>query len=243
MNTEITPVILVSNEIYWLPFVLETVRGLFKRYVIYDVGSTDGTREVIEKFYEAEKNRAEFFIRLLPMCDPEIQGIFRNSMISEAKSDWYFILDGDELYERQKLNKRLNTIDLNVEKGKIYGVGKRTEFNPELTHCYDIQRGHHRLYHRTAIWKGTHPGEEPCTQQKSSTEFDIDIMCYHMHNALRSPKETEVPGRMKRKKQKSYHPGEPTVPFDLLKTLPLLRTNFGFPICPALEELRKNNVD
>jgi len=239
MNTEITPVILVSNEIYWLPYVLETVRGLFKRYVIYDIGSTDGTREVIEKFHNEEKNRTEFFIRLLPMCDPEIQGIFRNSMIAEAKSDWYFILDGDELYHRQELNTFLQTVNLNVD--KIYGVAKRTEFNPELTHAYNIQRGHHRLYHRTAIWKGTHPGEEPCTQQKSSTEFDINLMCYHMHNTLRSPKESEVPARLKRKSQKSYHPGEPTVPFKLLDKLPILRSNFGFPICPALEKLIKDS--
>lgn len=236
MNNNIAAVILVSNEIYWLPYVLETVRGLFGRYVIYDIGSTDGTIDVIQKFHKEEEGKVEFYIRYLPMLDPDIQGIFRNSMIAEAKRDWYFILDGDELYKRQELNSFLQ--DFDPTEKKIYGVGKRYEFNLDITKRYETIRSHHRLYHRSAIWKGTHPGEEPCTQQKSTTEFNIDLLTYHMHNTLRTPDEQQVPGRIKRKSQKSYHPGDKLIDIKILDELPLLRRNLGFPVCPALEKLQ-----
>jgi len=51
----VVPTILVKNEAYWLPYVLECLRGKFDRYVIYDVGSTDGTKEIIDEFLYREK--------------------------------------------------------------------------------------------------------------------------------------------------------------------------------------------
>ena len=209
----VTPVILVMNDEYWLPYALESVRGLFKRYVIYDVGSTDNTPNIIDWFVEKEKNRAGLYVRSLPILDPAIQGIFRNSMIAEAQTDWYFILDGDEVYNKQDLLNGLIQADTHMRKfdkgeDRIYGVCMRQEFSKDLTQAYDKLRGHHRLYHRTAIWKGTHPGEEAVITQRAHREFSFEVLCYHFHNALRtSLQEETVPGRVRRKKKNTYHPG------------------------------------
>lgn len=239
-RSKITPLILVSNDVYFLPYTLESIRGLFNRYIIYDVGSTDGTREIIESFINQEKNKASFFYRFVPMLSPDIQGIFRNSMIAEAQSDWYFIVDGDEVYNRKEIHKYFSELDLDKQysESKIYGVCKRIEVSPDLSKRYSELRDHHRLYHRTAIWKGNHPGEAPVITQKPRNEFRFDLKCYHFHNALRSPNEKEVPKRMTRKKQHTYHPGE-LISFDLLEELPMLEYKVGeFPTNPDLEKLR-----
>ena len=39
----LTPMILAMNDCFWLPYSLESLRGRFNRYVIYDAGSEDGT--------------------------------------------------------------------------------------------------------------------------------------------------------------------------------------------------------
>ena len=239
--SNIVPVILVLNDEFWLPYALASMRGL-SRYVIYDVGSKDDTGNIIDWFVETEsKKGAQFYIKSFDEVPAiAIQGIFRNSMIAEAQSDWYMILDGDECYNPVDWTALATTC--NHEKyysqDKIYGVFDRTEIGPDLQTCYDEMRTHHRIYHRTAIWKGTHPGEEPVLQQKSFREFQLPVMCYHFHNTQRSRLEEDVPGRTRRKHKGTYQPGK-LVPFDLLKELPILREPINnFTVHPELERLQ-----
>lgn len=235
--SKLVPVILVMNDSYWLPYALESVRGWFKRYVIYDVGSKDNTGNIIDWFVETEKKRPippAFYVRHLPFVDPTIQGVFRNSMIAEAQSDYYFILDGDEVY---------NPLDMKILQEEnfhsLYGVFKRYEIGSDLQTRYEGIRNHHRVYHRTAIWKGTHPGEEAVIPQKAGVEQQIPVVCHHFHNAIRSPLEQEVPGRVRRKTKPTYQPGK-LIPYNLLEELPLLRKPIHtFPVAPELERLQK----
>lgn len=244
----ITAVVLVSNDEFWLPYALESVRGRFNKYIIYDIGSLDGTRNVIEWFKSTEK--AEFFTRFLPMCDPKIQGAFRNSMIAEAQTDFYYILDGDEVYSPESLDsleqqfiKQKQALGFHPEKeyNPIYGVCRRKEISSHLSGQYSEQRTHHRLYHRTAIWKGTHPGEEAVIKQNKKTEYDLEgVLCYHFHNSLRSSFESSVPKRIERKTRATYSPGD-IIPINLLDELPILRKPIeNFPVNPELRSLQEN---
>lgn len=234
------------NDEYWLPYCLEASRGFFDRYVIYDVGSSDKTTEIIKWFAESQCRDAEFFVRVTDKLPPRIQGIFRNSMIAEARSEWYMILDADEIYTPESFEKILEqTEKLNdqYKDGKMYGVLPRVEVAGDLKSAYGLNRAipHHRIYHRTAIWKGNHPGEVPYYTQKESREMWFhDVTCYHFHNAERSTKDDEVPKRKERKARGTYRPGDPE-PFKLLQEVPLLRHHIGdFPACPALKQLRND---
>ena len=233
----IVPVILVMNDGFFLPYALESIRG-FHRYVIYNAGSKDNTENIIDWFVETEK--AEFYVRHLPFLDPQIQGIFRNSMIAETQSDWYLIVDGDEVYNKRELDEMRIWHPANHRyPSKIYGVFSRLEVNVDLTQRYSEKRTHHRLYHRDAIWKGPHPGEEPCIKQKEENEFTVPVTTYHFHNTIRSPLEGDVPKRIKRKSQGTYHPGT-LIPFNLLEETPILRKPINnFPVNPYLEKLQK----
>ncbi len=241
----LTPTILVMNDAYYLPYVLEQLRGRFHRYVIYDAGSEDGTENIIDWFTETED--AEFFVRKLPFAVPAIQGCYRNSMMIEAEADWTFMVDGDELYSPTGLDMLVNQITPTTNRGLVglmfenlkYGVVRRQEIGADLCTRYSEIRGHHRLYQRCAYFTGSHPGEAPAFKQKPGNEFHMeDVTCYHFHNALRSPLEGSVPKRLDRKSQNTYHPGE-LVPFDLLKELPILRKPInGFAVSPDLEKLQ-----
>ena len=234
----LTPTILVMNDVFWLPYVLESLRGRFNRYVIYDAGSEDGTENVIDWFTETEP--AEFFVRKLPFAIPSIQGCYRNSMLVEAETEWTFMVDADEVYHPTSLNAIQRQFEsLSTLNRPKYGVFKRVEMASTLLHRYTEERTHHRLYRRNAYFTGNHPGEVPHYSQKPANEFLFsDVTCWHFHNALRSPLEGSVPKRLDRKSQGTYHPGE-LVLFDLLKELPILREPInGFPVNTDLERLQ-----
>jgi len=239
--------VLVKNEAFWLPYTLVQTEGIFDRYVIYDVGSNDGTTDVIRWWMDRNKGEVEIFSRLLPDCPPEVQGAFRNSMIAEGDRDVYFMLDGDELYTQDDLKKvcdaayALEFVHSANERIK-YGVVQRTEVTNDLLFAYKERRTHHRLYTRDAWFTGTHPGEIPRYEpnDKNGSHFP-DIMCYHMHNTIRSAKEDDVPKRTKRKSQRTYHPGDAKegLGLKLLEAMPLLQKPIEeFPVNPALQLLQ-----
>ena len=239
----LTPMILAMNDVFWLPYALESLRGRFDRYVIYDAGSEDGTENVIDWYVETEKD-ATFFVRKLPFAVPQIQGCYRNSMLVEAEAEWTIMIDADEVYHPSSLDEIKNWFThfeggLDLADHLKYGVFKRVEMATDLRNRYTEERTHHRLYRRNAYFTGSHPGEAPAHKQRPSNEFTIDdVTCWHFHNALRSPLEGSVPKRLDRKSQGTYHPGE-LVPFDLLKELPILRKPIeAFAVSPDLEKLQ-----
>ena len=250
---ECSAVILVKNEAYWLPYTLTQLEGHFDSYVIYDVGSTDGTDTIIKWWVDRmqKTSNARLFLRLLPHVTPEVQGAFRNSMIVEGQMPYYYIVDGDELYTQEALAK----IPLAVREmqrvyrsnpRKKYGVVQRVEVNEEITQQYTEKRSHHRLYHHSAYWTRTHPGERAAFRQTDKSEIEFpDITCWHMHNTLRSPKEEDALKRVVRKGQKTYHPGEEMSDLNLLDELPMLRKplllndEMEFVVSPALAALQE----
>lgn len=241
MTQEIVPVVLVSNEEYWLPYALECTRGYFLRYIIYDIGSTDKTKEIIKWWAETNPN-SEMEIKLLPMCEPKVQGFFRNSMIAEAQSDYYFILDGDELYSQESIQRVIQSPKVfDFRQNKLYGVVRRIEVSGDLKQAYGVNNvvPHHRLYHRTAYWRGPHPGEYPAIEQTKFNEIEFqDIICYHFHNAQRSPQDHLVPKRLERRAKPTYRPGNLNS-IDIFGRLPILKKPIeSFTVSPELKALQ-----
>lgn len=236
------PIVLVKNDEYWLPFALHVLSGKFDKYVLYDVGSEDCTRSILESFIHENKKYADIFHRFLPDCPPAVQGAFRNSMFAEARADWLFMVDADEVYHPADIELIRNMgfdLDAAAQEGVLYGVFRRLEYAHDLRNVYSGRRTHHRLYHRTAVFTGTHPGEAPLVEQSRHNEIDFPhITCHHFHNAERtSLGDAATHGRVRRKAQHTYRPGE-LQPTELLSSLPVLQYSFGFPVAPALSVLR-----
>lgn len=224
MQSLMAALVLVKNEENWLRYALEASRGFFDRYVIYDVGSCDKTPDIIKRFQESSPN-VSFFVRYLPHVDPRAQGAFRNSMIAEAETPLYFILDGDEIYSESSYKAIMRGAERLHESNKLYGLVRRIEVGPDLKRAWGVSSEipHHRLYKREAIWRGSHPGEVAYYKQQSSNEMWIEgATCIHMHNTARSPYDDLVPGRAARKSRHTYRPGE-LESFNLIQELPILQ--------------------
>ena len=248
-TNQLVPTILVKNESYWLPYVLESLRGHFSRYVIYDVGSTDETQEIIDNFVQSERKDAEFFVRLMPDCPPVVQGAFRNSMMAEARSEWTFMVDGDEIYTEHSLN---TIVDFSYElqyyeqEEVLYGMVPRIEVQADLKTAYGVKDKvpHHRLYHRTAIFGGPHPNEYQVYEGRGKNQMWLPAgaVCWHFHGTLRSPMDAKTHGRLDRKKKPTYLRGKETE-INLLDELPILKTPIGsYPVNPVLEDWQKNGI-
>ena len=248
-NNNLTAVVLVKNDQFFLRYALESTRKLFKNYVFYDINSEDRTRDVITSFISTLAKDVEVSTRFLPMCPPSVQGCFRNSMIVEGRTNWYFILDGDEVYSEggvQAIQQGFEELKKEHAKDprKIYGVLSRVEVGTDLISRYTTIRSHHRVYHRTASWIGNHPGEIPFYDQTSKREYEFskDAICYHFHNAARSPYDADALKRMERRTKGTYRPGE-LVPFDLFGALPIGKTRFDdIPVNPTLERLQNGQM-
>lgn len=215
---------------------------MFNRFVIYDVGSEDATRDILSQFIDAEKKECDIVYRKLPFCTPEVQGTFRNAMIAETKSEYYLILDADELWRRSAMIDLINYMPIFVASGKMYGVVKRWEVSHDLkqVHGLDEYVKHHRVYHRTAIWTGTHPGEVAETPQKPHREdfFPESVGCYHFHQPVRSTLDDQVAKRLSRRYQGTYVRGTPKE-VNLFDHIPLLKKPLGkFAVNPALKGMQ-----
>lgn len=236
---QVTPIVLVSNDCYWLPYVLESAKEFFNYFIIYDVGSTDGTLDIIDHFEKTYDGNT--LIEKMPMVPPKAQLAYRNAPIAELITDYYLILDGDEVWPRSSFIKLKNEMPGYIGSEKKYGVIKRTEVFKDLNSKYSEIKNHHRLYHRSCTWSGRHPGETASIPQTPQTEYNFskDILVYHFHNSIRSPEETKVPKRMERKSQQTYHPGK-LISFNLLEELPILQTPIAnFPVNPELARLQE----
>lgn len=237
--TDIAALVLVKNDEYWLPFALKAASRHFNKFVIYDVGSTDGTTDIIKNFITENPNK-DLFVKFFPHIDPSIQGVFRNSMIADARTEFYFILDADEIYSDESYDQIVHSPEKFVDLEKIYGVVRRIEIVDDLKRAYGTDKfvPHHRIYHRTANFNGPHPGEFPRIKQESTNELYFnDIICYHFHGCERSSKDNEVPKRLERRRKGTYTPGDLSF-INVLGKLPILRSPIGnFPINKNLYSL------
>ena len=100
---------LVKNEANWIWYAVTSIVGHVDRILLWDTGSTDGGLE-IEKKLEKEfpekialrqrkQETAEEFTRV------------RQEMLDETKSDWFIILDGDEIWFEDSIKKVTRTIN------------------------------------------------------------------------------------------------------------------------------------
>lgn len=115
-ENKISVITVVFNDV---KHIKETINSFLsqtwvpKEYIIIDGGSTDGTREIIEKY----KDNLAFF------CSEKDNGIYdaMNKGIKKATGDWIcFLNSGDFFVANDSLEKAVNTIDTtNVD--IIYG--------------------------------------------------------------------------------------------------------------------------
>lgn len=109
----ITAHCVIRNEDLWIWYVIQAVLPYFDKILITDTGSEDKTLEILDTI-KSDK------ITLLHK--PKLMGLefqskfneYRNEQIKMTETDWWFLLDGDEVFSSKAIKEmieKLPTID------------------------------------------------------------------------------------------------------------------------------------
>ncbi len=120
---------IVKNEDKYIWFSIMSVVRHLERLLIYDTGSTDKTVEIIQSIKKEFEKKIEF--REVGGVDSYGMTTLRQKMLDETKSDWFILIDGDEVWCE---NSILNVLKVIEQKGdSIYCI-----VNPVINLVGDI---------------------------------------------------------------------------------------------------------
>jgi hypothetical protein len=115
MNTKksISVITLVKNEAKFIWYSVMSVLPYVDQIRIWDIGSTDNTRSIIEKILELPESAGKVFFEDTPM-DIFDEEEARQHMLDQISTDWFIVVDADEIWWNDSIEK---VIDLIQEKG------------------------------------------------------------------------------------------------------------------------------
>jgi len=205
MKQGITTHTIVRNEDRFVWFALTAVARYVDRMLVFDTGSTDETKEIINsiknpKLIFAEKGKREA---------EELVGL-RQQQIDRTDTEWFLILDGDEIWWEAAIKKvvhmanRLPQNIWGIITPTINCVGDIYHYQEERAGRYEFGRkkGHYAVRAMRRNIRGLHvegryPLEgyfdsqgKPITKQDNKLVF-LDKPYLHVTNLKRSTKQQD----------------------------------------------------
>ncbi|OGY18475.1 MAG: hypothetical protein A2900_03565 [Candidatus Chisholmbacteria bacterium RIFCSPLOWO2_01_FULL_50_28] len=204
---------LVKNEERWIWFAVQSVLPAVDGVLVVDTGSSDRTLDILKTIRanklvveEREAGSREELVNL------------RNEMLKRTKTDWFLLVDGDEIWPKPALAKLAAAIE--TAPAEVWGIVVRTRncvgdvwhFQPEEAGRYELlgRKGHLtiRAYRKLPgfRWQGVYPNEaycdgkgNPLNGQDDHLAF-VDVAYWHVTHLLRTSSDTEVIDRKKKYK-------------------------------------------
>ena len=104
----ITAHCLVKNEENFINYAIKSVINFVDLIIIFDTGSTDKTAAIIQNLAKEYPNKIVFEEKGL--CDQARHTRLRQEMVDKTKTDWFMILDGDEVWTTHGLEEAIRMI-------------------------------------------------------------------------------------------------------------------------------------
>lgn len=109
---------MVKNEANWVWYAIMSIIDFVDELIIFDTGSTDNTVEIIKSVVDNDKYREKIIFE--EKGEVSVQDIkkIRQEQIDRTKTDYFFVIDGDEIWYQETLNKirlQLNEADKRIE--------------------------------------------------------------------------------------------------------------------------------
>src|SRR5260221_12624467 len=215
--------VLVKNEENFIWYSIFSVIDYIDEIMIWDTGSTDKTNEIVRELKEKYPNKIQY--KEVGQVNENKYSEIRQQMLDETKSDWVFVLDGDEIYFESSIRQITTQISKNGNKLEsiivptINLVGDVYHYQEESAGQYKFgkRKGHLalRFMNRKNIL-GLHVydvyGKEgyadidnrPIQNRDESKILFIDAPYIHTTHLERSTKDIEV---MQRNKKLKYEIG------------------------------------
>lgn len=93
----------IKNEEVFIPYAVASIIDFVDRLFIYDTGSTDGTVKKIEAL--REKYPEKIYFEQKGPADKKRHTELRQEMLDRTQTDWFMILDGDEVWTARALKE------------------------------------------------------------------------------------------------------------------------------------------
>jgi glycosyltransferase involved in cell wall biosynthesis len=110
MYNGLTVHVVCKNEEKWIWYAIKSVIDQVDRILIYDTGSTDKTIEILKTFDNKKIELTE-----LGCVSAEEFTELRQKQIDETNTEWFMVLDGDEIWENSMLIKTIDRIKTTPE--------------------------------------------------------------------------------------------------------------------------------
>ncbi len=105
----ITAHTLIKNEENFIWYSICSIAKYVDQIFIWDTGSTDNTNEIVRELIKKYKNKIHY--RQIGEVDATKYSSVRQQMLEETKTDWIFILDGDEVWWDESIKKVVEKIN------------------------------------------------------------------------------------------------------------------------------------
>jgi glycosyltransferase involved in cell wall biosynthesis len=217
---------LIKNEARWLWFSVSSVINHVDKLLLWDTGSTDDSREIEKELVKKFPGKIELKERKIETGEDFTK--VRQEMLDATKSDWFLIVDGDEIWFEDSIKKVIKAINVADEHTEsvvvptINLVGDIFHFQEEASGRYKfgdrvghfglraIKRGIPGLHSQGGhgVW-GLTDETGKMVQDRNSFKI-IDAPYLHATNLRRSSKDAKV---IKRAKKYRFELGE-TFPKD-----------------------------
>jgi len=193
-ESRITAHCVVKNEDRWIYYALNSILPYVEQVLVFDTGSTDKTSEIIKlikspKIIFEEKGSVdrERFVKL------------RQEQIDRTKTEWFLILDGDEIWPKSQIEKLIKEVRLASDSSiALFNrtrncIGDIYHYLPDSSGNYEIAgiRGNLniRLIRKTPDLKvmGVYPDEYygdkngPVQKQEDNLLF---VNCWYLHTTF-----------------------------------------------------------
>jgi glycosyltransferase involved in cell wall biosynthesis len=105
---------LVKNEERYLWYAVTSAINFVDKVLLWDSGSTDGTIGIIKELVKKYPGKIEF--KQVTVGSPEDFTKIRQQMLDETESDWFLMVDGDEVWWEDSIKKVIEAIN---KKGEV----------------------------------------------------------------------------------------------------------------------------
>lgn len=115
MKSQVTAHMVVRNEEQWVWYAINSVIDFVDRLLVYDTGSTDRTVSIVKLITNPKINCHQ-----LGDVSPSELVELRNRQIEDTRTNWFMLLDGDEVWPKDTIEEFVKTI-MSV-KSNIMGI-------------------------------------------------------------------------------------------------------------------------
>lgn len=109
----ITAHVVVKNEEKWIWYALASVYNYVDEYIVFDTGSTDNTVSIIEEFISSNDIEGKVIFFKKGEVTKEEFYLLRQEQISMTKTEWFLVLDGDEIWYEKCLDELIGKVKKN----------------------------------------------------------------------------------------------------------------------------------